>query len=210
MAQSKVIRHIYTTTAFRVSYPDLFVPKAQMGDTNKMRYTLNMLFPKKAIVEALQNSGHRVSKYLATDELKGFKIAMAKNARANFGPEVNLAALKITKFRDGDLAKESGRIDENEKGYIVVRTSSKDKPRCYGPDMVEIIDPTEIYAGCWARAALTISPFFKPQHGVTIYLNHVQKIADDAAFSSRPRAEDAFDAINFDDVATDETDPLGI
>ena len=80
---------------------------------------------------------------------------------------------------------------------------TKDKPKCLRQDKTVITDPNELYPGCWARAVLTIAPFLKPQHGVTIYLAGVQKLADDLTFSSRPRAEDEFDAIAVEGQAAD-------
>lgn len=212
MAKGKSVRQTYRTNAFRVSYPELFEAKAQMGDTAKMRYTLNMLFPKPELVAQIQGTDHAAAKHLATDRMVGFHNALAKVARANFGPEVDLKLLKITQFRDGDLPKASGKIEDNEKGYIVIRTSSKDKPQCIDRGAHIITDPGELYPGCWARAVLTIAPFFKPQHGITIYLAGVQKLADDSTFSSRPRIEDEFDAIDDSDLAQDggsqAVDPL--
>jgi hypothetical protein len=42
-----------------------------------------------------------------------------------------------------------------------------------------------------------VSPFVHKVggRGVTIYLAGIQKLADDTTFSSRPRAEDEFDAV---------------
>jgi hypothetical protein len=71
-------------------------------------------------------------------------------------------------------------------------------------DKTVITDPSELYPGCWVRAVLTIVPFLKPNHGVTVYLAGIQKLADDATFSSRPRVEDEFDA-----VASETTDAAG-
>lgn len=192
---NKQVRETFVTPAFRLSYPALFEPRAVMGNDAKKQYSITMLFPKKSTVEMLQKATHPVARHLAADNCAGLYQAITKIARANFGPEVDLKSLKLTKFRDGDKPKESGKIDENEKGYIIVRTSSKDRPDCLRADKSRISDPAELYPGCWVRAVLSVAPFLTPTRGVTIYLSGVQKVADDQTFSSRPRAEDEFDAI---------------
>ncbi|MFA5186864.1 MAG: ssDNA-binding protein [Patescibacteria group bacterium] len=201
MANAKQMRVTYQTTAFRLSYPSLFEAKETLNSkpgAPDLKYGITMLFPKKAIAEALKAKKHPAHLWIATDTCAGFWSEIVKVARGNFGPKINLAGLKLTKFRDGDKPKDSGKIEENEKGYIVVRTTSKDKPQCLRQDKTVITDPGELYAGCWVRALLTIAPFYKPNHGVTIYLAGVQKLADDQPFSSRPRAEDEFDAVAMD------------
>ena len=207
--QNKQVRVTYITQAFRLSYPALFEPVAVMGNELKKKYSVTMLFPKKSTADALRAAKHPASTWLPIDNCAGFYAEICKVARANFGPEVDLKTLKLTKFRDGDKPKEgSGKIDDNEKGFIVVRSSSDTRPDCLRQDKTRITDPGELYPGCWVRAVLTIAPFLKPQHGVTIYLSGVQKLTDDATFSSRPRAEDEFDAVASEGVDNTGAGPV--
>jgi hypothetical protein len=159
------------------------------------KFTATMLFPKAELAAKLKADKHVAATWVPVDNMKAFYQEIVRVARANFGPDVDLSTLKLTKFRDGDKAKENGKIDDNEKGYVVVRTTSKEKPKCLRQDKTLITDPSELYAGCWVRAILTIAPFLKPSHGVTVYLAGIQKLADDTTFSSRPRVEDEFDAV---------------
>lgn len=185
-----------------------------MGDESKKKYSVTMLFPKKSVVEALKKATHPAASHMAADNCAGFYAEITKVARANFGPEVDLKTLKLTKFRDGDKTKDSGKIDENEKGYIVVRSSTKDRPDCLRANKERITDPSELYPGCWVRAVVSIAPFMKPQRGVTAYLNGIQKLADDTTFSSRPRAEDEFDDVAAETgvaaAKTEETLPFDV
>jgi len=194
---SKQVRVTYQTPAFRLSYPALFEPVAVLGNETKKKYGITLLFPKKSTAEALKAAKHPASTWILADNCAGFWQEVCKVARANFGPDVDLKTLKLPKFRDGDKAKESGKIDENEKGYIVARSTTDTRPDCLRGDKTRIVDPGELYPGCWVRAVLTISPFVHPVggRGVTIYLAGVQKLADDLTFSSRPRVEDEFDAV---------------
>lgn len=202
MTTQKQVRVTYQTPAFRLSYPALFEAVETLnGD---MKFNATMLFPKADLAAKLKAGNHAASTWLPIDSMKAFYQEVVRVARANFGPEVDLSTLKLPKFRDGDKAKDNGKIDDNEKGYIVIRTTSKEKPKCLRQDKTVITDPAELYPGCWARAILTIAPFSKPNHGVTVYLAGVQKLADDTTFSSRPRVEDEFDA-----VASESTDASG-
>jgi hypothetical protein len=194
----KQIRSTYTTAAFRLSYPALFEPVAVMGNEAKKKYSATMLFPKKSLVATLTAQKHPAATWMPQDNCAGLYQEVVKIARANFGPDVDLKTLKLTKFRDGDKPKEtSGKVDENEKGYIVLRASSDTRPDVLRGDKTRIADAAEVYPGCWVRAVLTVAPFVHKVggRGVTIYLAGIQKLADDTTFSSRPRAEDEFDAV---------------
>lgn len=196
---AKQVRVTYQTPAFRLSYPALFEAVMAPGGT-KAKFGITLLFPKKATAEALKASKHPASTWIQTDNCAGMWQEICKVARANFGPEVDLKSLKLTKFRDGDKPKESsGKIDDNEKGYIVVRSSSETRPDCLRQDKTRITaeNTGELYPGCWVRAVLTIAPFVHKigGRGVTVYLNGIQKLADDTTFSARPRVEDEFDAV---------------
>jgi hypothetical protein len=160
-----------------------------------------MLFPKGPLAKELKAKKHPASTWIDENGVTGLWNEIQAVARGNFGPDVALDSLKLPKFRDGDKAKENGKMEESAAGCIVVKTSSKDRPQLFRADKTPITDAGELYAGCWVRAVLTVAPFLKPQHGVTIYLAGIQKLADDAAFSGRPRCEDEFDAVAADAVA---------
>lgn len=193
----KTIRAPYQTTAFRLSYPSLFEATPDMN--GNLKFSITMLFPKKDVVAQMKKANHPAAKYCAEDNCAGFWLEVNKVLRANFGPEAKPADFKITAFRDGDQPKKNGKVDENAKGFIWTKATStlKSPPKCLRQDKTEItkMDEGELYAGCWARALLQISPFSKAARGVTYYIIGVQKIADDQAFSGRPRVEDEFDSV---------------
>ena len=166
---TKQIRVTYQTPAFRLSYPALFEAVETLNGDKKFMAT--MLFPKADVAAKLKAEKHPAATWMPADNMKALYQEVVRVARSNFGPD--------------------------EKGYIVIRTTSKEKPKCLRQDKT-VIGPegaSELYPGCWVRAVLTIAPFLKPNHGVTVYLAGIQKLADDTAFSSRPRVEDEFDAV---------------
>lgn len=190
--KDKSVRIIYQTPAFRLSYPALFAPKDDLNGNPK--YSAQMLFPKTALAKTLKTAKGPGYLWVSEDNLKGLYMECVKVAKQTFGPEVDLTALKMPNFRDGDKPKSNGSKDDNAVGMIVINASSKEKPRCLRQDKTDITDESELYPGCWCRAVLCISAFNKPMaKGVTLYLNGIQKLADDQTFSGRPRVEDVFD-----------------
>lgn len=192
------VRKTFQTPAFRLSYPALLEARETLNSrpgSPDLKFGCTMLFPKKEVVAQLKAQKHPASTWMADDNCAGLWQTILQVARGNFGPDVDLASLKLTKFRDGDKPKDNGKMEESAQGMVVVRTTSKEKPTLLRQDKTVITDSAELYAGCWVRAVLTVAPFLKPQHGVTIYLAGIQKLADDQAFSSRPRVEDEFDAV---------------
>lgn len=190
--KDKSVRIIYQTPAFRLSYPALFEPKDDLNGNPK--YSAQLLFPKTALAKTLKTSKAPGYLWVSEDNLKGLYQECIKVAKQTFGPEVDINSLRMPNFRDGDKPKPNGAKDDNAAGMIVINASSKEKPRCLRQDKTDISDPSELYPGCWCRAVLCISAFHKPMaKGVTLYLNGIQKLADDQTFSGRPRVEDVFD-----------------
>lgn len=196
------VRKTFQTPAFRLSYPALLeaqdarMIKQGPPTAKDMKFGCTMLFPKKETVIALKAQKHPASTWMSDDNCAALYQTIQQVARGNFGPDVNLSTLKIVKFHDGDAPRQkTGTIDENARGYVWVKATSREKPQLFRQDKTPITDAAELYPGCWVRAVLTVAPFTMPEHGVTLYLAGIQKLADDQTFSSRPRCEDEFDAV---------------
>jgi hypothetical protein len=161
-----------------------------------MKFGCTMLFPKKETVAMLKAAKHPAATWLDENGVAGLWAEVQAVARGNFGPDVDMTTIKLVKIHDGDKPRQqTGKVDENARGYVWAKTSSRDKPQLFRADKTPITDASELYAGCWVRAVLTVAPFLLPEHGVTLYLAGIQKLADDQAFSGRPRCEDEFDAV---------------
>lgn len=200
--KNQQVRKVFQTPAFRLSYPALFeaidtrMNKTGVPTAKDLKFGCTMLFPKSTTVAALKAARHPASTWMSEDNGAALWQTIQQVARGNFGPERDLTTLKLTKFHDGDKPRPTtGKMDDNAQGYIWVKTTSRDKPTLLRQDKTVIVDPAELYAGCWVRAVLTVAPFTMPEHGVTLYLAGIQKLADDQTFSSRPRVEDEFDAV---------------
>lgn len=174
------------TPKFRVSYPSVFKKKFNKLK-NKEEYGLVALFPKGADLSTLNEA----VKQAIIEEWGADPKKHPKDIRMPFRDQDD----REKENDQGQLTMPAGY----EKGAIYLNLNSKDKPGLINQKKEEIIDETEFYGGCWARA--TIRPFayggpgtgFKP--GVTFYLQNIQKLGDGEPFSGRTTAEEDFEAV---------------
>lgn len=168
------------TPEFRVSFPQVFKPKA--FESQEPKYSIVMLFAKTA-------------------DLKAMKQAVLAAAIEKFGPKEKWPKNLRMPFKDGnDKADMDGYKD-----MIVVNASAKADKR---PGVVnqQLEDMTEadgqFYAGCYARATLMAYGYDTAgNRGVSFGLQDIQKLRDGVPFSGRKKAQDEFEAV--DDVADD-------
>lgn len=168
------------TGKVRLSYAHLFKPVALSEDQDP-KYSVCLLIPKsdKATLKKI-NAAIEAAKQ-AGSSLWGGKVPN------------NLK----TPLRDGD--EERPNQPEYENCYFI-NASSKTAPGVVDKDVQPILDSTEVYSGCYARASVNFYPFSKAgNRGIACGLNNVQKLADGDYLGGRSRAEDDFDAIEDDD-----------
>lgn len=165
-----------TTPEFRVSFPTLKTPKAAFENQDPS-YSVQMLFPKSSDLTAL-------------------KKIVGQVIRAKWGEDKTKWPKNLkTPFKDGNE-----KNLENYKDMTVVEARSKMKPGLVDKKLNEILDASEVYAGCWARATVTVYAYDKAVNkGVAIGLQNVQKLRDDTAFSGKKNAKDDFEMIAGDD-----------
>lgn len=150
------------TPTFRVSFPALSKPKAFKGQEPKFEVT--MLFQEKT-------------------DLTVLKRALAAAMKETFGPDQKKwPKVKHPIFRNGSKEKPD---QDGYKGHIFVRVSSKEgkPPQLLGTDGEPLLDPSEIYAGCYAKASL-IAWAQKNEFGVHagFSLQAVKKVGDGKRF----------------------------
>ena len=105
-------------------------------------------------------------------------------------------------LRDGD----EERADEapEYEGMYFLNANSNQKPGIVDKDRNEILDPDELYSGCWGRASINFFPYdSNGNRGVGVGLNNVQKIKDGEHLgAARASAESDFDD-DFEDTDED-------
>lgn len=173
------------TPAFRVSFPVVFKPKSFQNQEPK--YSITMLFDEST-------------------DLKPLKRAALNAAIEKWGEDKTKWPKKLRlPFRDGG---EKEDMEGYGEGVIFVSASSKTQPGLVDARRERIINESDFYAGCWARAELIAFAYdVSGNKGVSFSLQNLQKIKDDKAFSGRKAAEDVFDVIDdgSDDIDAYET-----
>lgn len=165
------------TGKVRLSYAHLFKPTA-IAEGQEPKYSVSLLIPK--------TDKETIRKINAA-------IEAAKQAGASLWGGKIPANLK-TPLRDGD----EERPDQPEyAGHYFLNASSKQKPGVVDKHLNEVIDSTEVYSGCYARASINFYGFNQAGNkGIAAGLNNIQKLADGDYLGGRSRAEDDFDAVD--------------
>lgn len=179
------------TGLVRLSYVQIF-SKRSFTEGTDAKYSLCVLVPKKD-----------------TKTLK--KIQAAVKAAAEEGISTKFNGKKPSNMhmplRDGD----EERADEapEYKGMYFFNCKSDRKPGIVDKDRNEILDPDEVYSGCWGRVSVNFYPYsVNGNKGVAVGLNNVQKLKDDqrlggAAASAEDDFNDDFEFSEDDDFSID-------
>lgn len=168
-----------TTDIGRISYPHLFQPETAPGQAEP-KYSVTLLIPKtdtasKAALDA------------------AIQAAIAEGVKGYSGP-IHLSKPVIG---DGDGLRPSGLPYGPEcKGMWVVKAKSRNKPQIVDEKIQPIIDPTQLYAGCYGRVAGYMRAYaMAGTTGVSFILIAVQKTGDGEPFGApAPTPEELFGA----------------
>lgn len=171
-----------TTGKVRASYVHIFTPRVP-DNGGEPKYSVTLLIPKTdtATLNALYADIER---------------AKQDGAQKVFGGNVP-PQCKIPIY-DGDGYRPSGEaFGEECRGCMVVTASAKQQPVIVGLDMQNILNPAEVYSGCYVRASVNMFAYnSNGNKGIGCGLNAVQKIEDGEPLSMRVSAEEAFGGVN--------------
>lgn len=147
------------TGEVRLSYVNLFEAKSIQG--SKPKYSVSLIIPKsdKATLAKIE---------AAID-------AAIEAGTAKFGGKrPNKAMLKLP-LRDGDTERD----DEAYAGAMFVNANSTTPPQVVDESLAPILDRSQVYSGCYARASITFYAFnHSGNRGIACGLGNVQKIRD--------------------------------
>jgi hypothetical protein len=144
------------TGEVRLSYVNLFEPKS-IVEGGPLKYGVSVLIPKsdKAEVSKIQRVIDDLIRE-SQDILKGTK------------------GLR-TPLRDGDTEKDS----EEYEDHWFINVSNKNQPIVVDENRQEIINPREVYSGCFGRVSMNFFAYNKAgSKGIGVSLNAVQKTQD--------------------------------
>lgn len=172
------------TGKVRFSYVSIFQKKSFSGEDGK--YQITLLIPKsdKKTVKKIQAAIAE-----ATSDGIGSKWGGKKPGKL-WSP-----------LQDGDENK--AETNPEYAGMYYVCAKSNSRPGIVDKDLNEILDPDEVYSGCYGRASITFYPYNNSGTGIAAALNNVQKLAEgDRLGGARATAEEDFG----DDFEDEEED----
>lgn len=169
------------TGKVRFSYVNVFTPKAS-NNGGDPKYSVTLLIPKSdaATVQKIQQA----------------MTAAAENFRANNGQNALPAKPQHTLY-DGDGTRRNGdEFGPECKGHLVITVTSKAdrKPGVYDAFRNDILDPAEVYSGCYGRAHIRFYGYnTQGNKGISAQLLGVQKLADGEPLGGSVATSSAFD-----------------
>lgn len=177
MSKTRVI-----TDKVRLSYVHVFEPTS-MEEGQTPKYSTNIIIPKsnKALVKKIEAA----------------ITAAGEEGKAKFNNKVpkNLKS----PLRDGDIDRED---DPTYEDAYFLNAKSTRRPGVVDKALNPIIDPEELYSGCYARVSIGFYAFnVSGNKGIACALNNIQKLADGERLAGGPSAED-----DFSDFAEDDDD----
>lgn len=175
----------------RFSFVNIFEPQ-KTDDGSEGKYSITLLIPKTD-----------------TPTLGKIKEAMAE-AREKFCARNGATALPLKPnhtLHDGDGVKDNGEPYGDEcKGHYVIAVQSKQKPVIVDYERNPITDPTEVYSGCYGRAAIDFYGYSRNgKKGISAGLQSIQKLHDGEPLGGARGSADDF----ADDFKDEDDDFLG-
>lgn len=149
----------------RFSYCNLAEPKSSFGDAP--RYSISLVISKddRQTVKALED-GQRAAYEKYRERLKD---------RDGMVPPMDSESLKLA-IRDGDKDRPGNPVYQNS---FFVNASAEKMPKLFAADGSEVTDRSEVYSGCYGKAAVRFFAFNTPKHrGIGCQLLAAQKIRD--------------------------------
>ena len=171
-----------TTGKVRASYVHIFQPRTPENGGDP-KYSITLLIPKTdtATINSIYAEMER---------------AKQEGAQKVFGGSIP-PQCRIPLY-DGDGYRQSGEaFGEECGGCMVITASAKQQPVIVGLDMQNILNPADVYSGCYIRANINFFAYnSNGNKGIGCGLNAVQKIEDGEPLGGRVSAEEAFGGTN--------------
>lgn len=178
----------------RVSFPELFVPKA-MEEGQKEKFSITLIFdPKKMDKDQL-------------GKLQHMKQLADQAAREKF--QVGLGELYKGKPVVSPFRSTNEKPDLYPPDLVFVKFSSLIKPGLVDARRLPIGETSgDLYAGCWAHVTYSVYSYDQSgNRGVAFGLKNVQKVRDDESFGgTRTSPDQDFEVLDDSSPATADAD----
>lgn len=157
------------TDLVRFSFLNVFTPKA-IEPGGEEKYSVSLIIRK--------DDAKTLAKINKVIEL------LKEQAKQKFGGKIP-ANFKLP-LRDGDTERD----DEAYRGCYFVNASAKTKPGVVDANLNAILDPEQVYSGCYGRASVNFYLFDKSgNRGIACGLNNLQKLKDGEHLGGRMPAD---------------------
>lgn len=188
------------TPEFRVSYPYVFRPQQPMAGSDpnaKPKFSVTMLFPKGADLSVFKKAAEAAVMEKWGAQINDQTLIDPKNPALGTRGKQFLSKLR-SPFRDQGEKESEGYVP----GAVFMTATSKQKPGLVDGSNNDIINETDFYAGCYARATLRVFTYdAKGNKGVAFGLQNIQKLRDGESLSGRMKAQDEFEPVADADVS---------
>lgn len=167
----------FTTGLVRLSYAHLTEPAENLNGV--MQYSASLIIPKdnKKSVQQFEN---------AIRTMMGDKECIAKWGGKNTGIKSPL--------HDGDTERPEDANYANSY-YVNVKANTDHRPKLYNKDLTEIVDPSDIYSGCYGQAVLSVYAYNYQgsSKGLSFSILSFRKVKDGAPLGGVSVSENDFD-----------------
>lgn len=164
----------------RLSYVNVFEART-IGDDDRAKFSASIIVDKE--------DKKTIAKIEAAIE------AAKEEGKGKWGGKIP-KNVKLP-LRDGDVDRED---DEAYAGKLFFNASSPLKPQVLDRYKQEIVDPSELYSGCYAYVSINFYPYdFNGSKGVAAGLNNIMKVEEGERLGGRSSATEDFADIEFDD-----------
>lgn len=175
-----------TTGEAILSYAHIFEPAPDLN--GNLKYSCSLIFPKNSKTPGLIKE--TLGKMFEDDDVK----SVIGNTR-NFAHPL---------MHDGDTERPD---DPAYKGsyYINAKSNSDHRPRLFDRERNELVDPEDLYSGCWVQAVLVLFPYaHKGSKGISASLVALRKLKDGKRLSGVSVSDSDFS----DDMLSGDFDVL--
>lgn len=170
------------TGKVRFSFCNLFEARA-FADGQDPKYSVMLLIPKTDVATI-----NRIKAAIDAAAQKGLSTKFGGKL-----PPVIKTTLKDADKdtnQDGEVFKDIWPYTE---GHYIISVSSKTKPQVVDRELNPIIDPVEVYSGCYGRASINFFAYNNSGNkGISAGLNNVQKLEDGEPLGGMTTAEQDF------------------
>ena len=164
------------TGKVRFSFCNLFEPKA-FQEGAEPKYSVMLLIPKTDVATL-----NRIKAAIDAAAQKGLQMpAVLKTTLKDADKDTN---------QDGEVFKDIWPYTE---GHYIISVSSKTAPQIVDAQLNPIIDPIEVYSGCYGRASINFFAYNNSGNkGISAGLNNIQKLEDGEPLGNVSTAEQDF------------------